>query len=64
MQPEHFQRGDCPWCGEPLELLVDPQALGQSYIEDCQVCCRPILVRVHMDVLGDGSTSLELSRDD
>ena len=32
----------CPYCGEPLELLVDASEDGQRYIEDCQVCCRPI----------------------
>lgn len=36
----------CPYCGEPIELLVEPDAEGQHYIEDCQVCCRPIQVHV------------------
>jgi hypothetical protein len=36
----------CPACGEPLELAIDPSAGSQVYVEDCQVCCRPMLVRV------------------
>ena len=33
----------CPYCGEPNNVLLDPSEAGQSYIEDCQVCCRPIV---------------------
>ena len=35
----------CPYCGEPVELVVD-QGGGdsQSYIEDCPVCCKPMLI--------------------
>jgi hypothetical protein len=36
----------CPYCGERIELLVDASAGDQHYIEDCQVCCRPISVTV------------------
>ena len=36
----------CPYCGEPVQLLVDGSAGEQSYIEDCQVCCRPMTVEV------------------
>ena len=36
----------CPYCGELLTLVVDDSAGAQSYIEDCQVCCRPMMVRV------------------
>ncbi len=45
----------CPYCGEAISLLVDQSGGDQDYIEDCQVCCRPIGVRVslsggHLDV--------------
>ena len=33
---------NCPYCGEAIDVLIDPQELGHEYIEDCQVCCRPI----------------------
>jgi hypothetical protein len=38
--------GYCPYCGEPVQLLVDPSAGEQTYVEDCQVCCRPMVVEV------------------
>ena len=36
----------CPYYGEPIEILVDGSVESQHYIEDCQVCCRPIEVAV------------------
>jgi hypothetical protein len=32
----------CPYCGEVIEVLLDSSDLDQQYIEDCQVCCKPI----------------------
>jgi cysteine-rich CPXCG protein len=32
----------CPYCGENIELVVDCSIPDQEYIEDCEVCCRPI----------------------
>ena len=48
----------CPYCGEALEVLIDPQEVGQQYTEDCQVCCKPILFTVVVDSLGDLSVSV------
>jgi hypothetical protein len=39
-------RTHCPYCGEPLTLLLDPTDAGSEYTEDCEVCCRPMLVTV------------------
>jgi len=40
----------CPYCGERFDILIDPTAgNAQSYIEDCQVCCCPISIDVHID---------------
>jgi len=36
----------CPYCGEPIIILIDDSLAKQQYIEDCQVCCRPIVVNV------------------
>ena len=36
----------CPYCGESISVLVDDSLPAQSYIEDCQVCCRPIVMDV------------------
>ena len=32
----------CPYCGETFEALIDVSVEDQVYIEDCEVCCRPI----------------------
>jgi hypothetical protein len=47
----------CPYCGEGIDIGVD-QAGGevQEYIEDCQVCCQPLSVRV--TVGWDGTASV------
>lgn len=39
----------CPYCGEQLSVLIDPQEAGHQYTEDCQVCCQPIVFSVQMD---------------
>ena len=43
----------CPYCGESISILVDDSLPEQSYIEDCQVCCRPIALDVTVDLDGD-----------
>lgn len=43
----------CPYCGENIEVLIDCSISRQDYIEDCQVCCRPIDVSVTIDAHGD-----------
>jgi hypothetical protein len=35
----------CPWCGETFVTFFDASTGDQSYVEDCQVCCRPITMR-------------------
>ena len=35
----------CPYCGEEIEIYVEPDVRG-SYIQDCEVCCNPWMVRV------------------
>lgn len=35
----------CPYCGGEISMLLDPSVRRQSYIEDCEVCCRPIEIR-------------------
>lgn len=43
------QEYECPYCGEPVEAVLDLSAGDQQYIEDCAVCCRPIIFDVHTD---------------
>lgn len=41
---EHFFQ--CPYCWETISMLLEPFEEDQSYIEDCEVCCRPIQLNV------------------
>ncbi|MCB1857369.1 MAG: CPXCG motif-containing cysteine-rich protein [Gammaproteobacteria bacterium] len=42
----------CPYCGERIELVVDCSVSDQRYVEDCQVCCRPMVLEVTVDEVG------------
>jgi hypothetical protein len=45
----------CPYCGETITILVDDSLPEQQYVEDCQVCCRPIVLSVSVDSEGDAA---------
>lgn len=47
----------CPYCGETISILVDDSLPQQEYVEDCQVCCRPIVLRVA--IADDGDVAVE-----
>jgi hypothetical protein len=34
----------CPYCSEWISMVLDTSVKRQTYIEDCEVCCRPIEV--------------------
>jgi len=36
----------CPWCGEINQIEADPGDAGQWVVQDCQVCCSPIEIRL------------------
>ena len=42
----------CPYCDAAITVLIDASVPDQSYVEDCEVCCRPIVLDV--SVLPDG----------
>ena len=35
----------CPYCGEQLEIGLEEDVRG-TFVQDCEVCCNPWLVRV------------------
>ena len=53
---------DCPYCGEPITVVVDASCGDQSYIEDCEVCCQPMIVNASADE--DGNVGVSLHRED
>lgn len=43
---EQFVDVNCPYCDEVIMVRADLSAGSQSYVEDCQVCCQPIMLSV------------------
>jgi hypothetical protein len=51
----------CAVCGETSTTFIDISAgLTQTYIEDCQVCCRPNQFYITID---DVSLDIEIATD-
>lgn len=39
----------CPYCGEDLSVRIDASGgARQQFIQDCEVCCSPIQIEVHL----------------
>jgi hypothetical protein len=43
----------CPYCWESYDSSVDLTGGPGSYVEDCQICCRPIEVTVDVGESGE-----------
>ena len=44
----------CAFCFEPNSIFVDPSGGAlQTYVEDCQVCCQPNLLKISWDDLNE-----------
>lgn len=50
----------CPYCGEDIELYVEPD-VGGTFVQDCEVCCNPW--RVHVTRGREGRT-VDINRAD
>lgn len=48
MEEQFFQ---CPYCWQNISILLDPSVAEQNFVEDCEVCCRPIEINVGFDQL-------------
>ena len=46
---EQFVGACCPYCGERFEARIEVCGGAQEYIEDCQVCCRPMMLTVEVE---------------
>jgi len=40
---------ECPYCGENFDVHVTSDDDGQTMYEDCEVCCRPIVMLIHTE---------------
>jgi ribosomal protein S27E len=50
----------CPYCGEQAEIYIEADVRGQ-FVQDCEVCCNPWLVRV---TGGSGERWVEILKGD
>jgi hypothetical protein len=50
----------CPYCGEQIDLYIEPDVRG-TFVQDCEVCCNPWRVRVYRS---NGERHVDLRRAD
>ncbi|MEK9145243.1 MAG: CPXCG motif-containing cysteine-rich protein, partial [Elusimicrobiota bacterium] len=50
---------ECPYCGESFDVRVLADEEGQSMVQNCQVCCKPVQLSVEVD---DGEVEVFASR--
>lgn len=43
----------CPYCGESYETRIDMTGGSFEYVEDCQICCQPITMKVEVNEFGE-----------
>ncbi|HHD75533.1 MAG TPA: CPXCG motif-containing cysteine-rich protein [Campylobacterales bacterium] len=55
---EHFFT--CPYCWERISMVLEPDEVSSQYIEDCEICCRPIELDFHFS--GDLLVSFDAQR--
>ncbi len=48
-----FTHVTCPYCFSKSETTVDASAGSQVYYEDCQVCCAPMELSIHLNDDGE-----------
>jgi hypothetical protein len=46
MEPLQTALLQCPHCWEQIEIVVDCSLETQEYVEDCDVCCSPMVISV------------------
>lgn len=57
MGDNHLVR--CPYCHETCEVWVDIDLEG-TFVQDCEVCCRPWVVYVSRDY--EGAVDVDVTR--
>ena len=50
---------ECPYCAETFDTRVDPSMDYSNYVENCQVCCKPMMLNVESV---DGQVDVYASR--
>ncbi|OOC10483.1 MULTISPECIES: CPXCG motif-containing cysteine-rich protein [Thioalkalivibrio] len=64
-RPIEFVAFACPWCGEPGETTIDMVSNEGEWVEDCAVCCSPIVFRCRKpaECGGDDVPEVEAERE-
>jgi len=39
----------CPHCGQTFPLEVDTSVAEQIFVEDCNICCRPMTLAIRSE---------------
>ncbi len=53
----------CQWCGRNVSISIDPAGgRTQELIEDCEMCCRPNILHVTVE-LDDRGVSIDSQRE-
>jgi hypothetical protein len=39
----------CPYCWQNITFMLDLSVPGQTYVQDCEVCCNPITISYTVD---------------
>jgi hypothetical protein len=39
----------CPYCWQEISMVLDTSVPRQRYVEDCEVCCKPIEIHYTVD---------------
>ena len=63
MQSLIEKRVYCPYCAEPINVLIEAIDEDQQYIEDCQVCWKPIVFSLSLQMDGSLEVSLNTEND-
>ena len=51
----------CPYCGTVITVLIDCSISQQSYVEDCHICCQPMVLDV--DTGSENGISVQARRE-
>ena len=46
----HQESITCPYCWETIDIALDLSVDEQRYVEDCSVCCRPIVIGYRVEL--------------
>jgi len=39
----------CPFCGQSFDVTVDTSIPSQQFVTDCEICCRPMELRIECE---------------